>query len=455
MADAYYYSSTAGAMVLTAGITGSASGLTVDTTVGLPGSVPFKLTLDPGLSREEIVKVTQVAGLTLTVVRGQDGTAGQPHDNGSQVRHMFTAEDARLSRQHESATSNVHGVVSALVGVNDSQVLTNKTINGTTNTITNVQKTALPNDVAYKTGDQTFVGGSVFIGDAADPTSRVFWIKKKAQTGTNTYDAKFYLDASNGVSKLTHVLVENGVEKARSSLANDGTFTNNGPIVANGGDVIAKGEASDVVAATGDVVLGDGTNATQRTLHVYRKATTGTKTYEMQVYLGDPGDGTLAPVTRLIENGVEKGRTTQFADGSFSVSGDLKVAGKVTASNVGGDTGWIATGFGVGAGWSQSTSQYRTVNGVTTLNFRFTRTGANIVVPANGGVADDNVISIPTAIRSGFVVSVSGIVNINNGGSCGWMGRIEAGTLYIMTSANPNVTWTTGSSFYGTITYIV
>lgn len=132
MADAYYYSSSAGAMSLAGAINGSATSMVVDTVAGLPGSVPFKLVLDPGLSSEEIVKVTVVAGTTLTIARGWDGTSGQAHNNLASVRHMVTAEDLRLARQHEAATA-AHGVAGSIVGTSDSQSLTNKDFTGATN----------------------------------------------------------------------------------------------------------------------------------------------------------------------------------------------------------------------------------------------------------------------------------------------------------------------------------
>lgn len=437
-------------MVLTAGITGSATGLTVDTTVGLPSAVPFKVTLDPGLSREEIVKVTQVAGLTLTIVRGQDGTAGQPHDNGAQVRHMFTAEDARLSRQHEAAVTGVHGTVSALVGVNDSQVLTNKTINGTNNTITNVPKTALPSDTLYATTNVVLNASDVTVGDAASTVARAFRILTKASTGTNTYEGLTYLgDPGGGVAALVTTLKENGVEKGRTTLFADGSF-------GTSGNVAATGNVSGANLATpGDVSVGALTDTVQRTVHVYRKASTGTKAYELQSYVASGGTAdTCYGAQVLRENGAEVARTVLQPDGTFKAYGDVNVVGTVTAANLS-RTGWLTTGFTAGVGWSQSTSAFQTVNGITTLHFRFTRSGGNIVIGASGNIADDNAITIPTAIRSGFTIAVSGLVNIQGGGTAGWMGKITAGVLYVTNSTNPNITWTTGSDFYGTVTYIV
>lgn len=133
MAEAYYYSSTAPRMALAAPLTNTATTMSVDTVAGLPGARPFKLVLDPGLPGEEIVKVTDISGTTLTVVRGWDGTPAQSHGNLAEVRHMVTAEDLRLAREHESASDDVHGVLGKVVGTNDQQTLTNKDLSSSTN----------------------------------------------------------------------------------------------------------------------------------------------------------------------------------------------------------------------------------------------------------------------------------------------------------------------------------
>jgi hypothetical protein len=157
MADAYYYSSSAGAMSLVGTVTGDATSITVDDVSGLPASVPFKLVLDPGLSTEEIVKVTVVAGTTLTVVRGWDGTSGQAHANLATVRHMVTAEDLRLSREHEDSSSEVHGVTGSVVGTNDTQALTNKDLTSATNTFPSSLATDV--ELAAHAADGTAVHG--------------------------------------------------------------------------------------------------------------------------------------------------------------------------------------------------------------------------------------------------------------------------------------------------------
>lgn len=147
------YSSTAGLIRLASGITSGATSITVDTTVGLP-STPFKLIVDIGTASEEIVYVTVVSGLNLTVTRGYDGTTAVAHAAQAQIRHGITPEDLRLSRQHETATS-AHGVL-AVAGLTETQVITNKNLTSATNTF--------PATLATLTGAQTLTGKSIDFG---------------------------------------------------------------------------------------------------------------------------------------------------------------------------------------------------------------------------------------------------------------------------------------------------
>lgn len=140
-----YYSSTAQAMSLTSAVTASATTLVLSTVTGLPTSTPFTLVLDRGTPAEEIVTVTGVAGLTVTVVRGEDSTAQQAHGTGATVRHMMTARDLRDSRAHENTSVGVHGTSGAVVGTTSAQVLTNKSMSGASNVFENLPTTALAN----------------------------------------------------------------------------------------------------------------------------------------------------------------------------------------------------------------------------------------------------------------------------------------------------------------------
>lgn len=132
-----YYSSVAQETTLTSSASAAAGTITVQELSGWPVQTPFTAVIDPGQPAEEIVNVTAVGGLTLTVERGVDGSTAIDHAAGAVVRHMMTARDLREPQEHMAASLAVHGLEpdSAVVGTNDEQVLTNKTIDASDNDI--------------------------------------------------------------------------------------------------------------------------------------------------------------------------------------------------------------------------------------------------------------------------------------------------------------------------------
>lgn len=126
MAAARNYSSVARLASLQSGITNTATVATLDQVTGFPTS-PFTLIIDPGRTAEEAVTCTAVVGTNITMSRGQDGTAAQPHDAGAAVRHMATARDYREPAEHISLSNGIHGLGGYIVGTSDAQVLDNKT----------------------------------------------------------------------------------------------------------------------------------------------------------------------------------------------------------------------------------------------------------------------------------------------------------------------------------------
>lgn len=93
---------------LTADITSGATTVPVASVTGLPSltSDTFNLTISNGTT-EEIVQVTAIATLDLTVVRAQEGTTGTAFVSGDYVSLRFTADsvDRKLDTASDVATN--------------------------------------------------------------------------------------------------------------------------------------------------------------------------------------------------------------------------------------------------------------------------------------------------------------------------------------------------------------
>lgn len=126
--------------------------LSVLSATGWPAA-PFTILLEPDEILEEVCLVTGVSGTTLTVVRGYGGTSAVAHTAGAVVRHAAVAQDFTEANQHVNATSGVHGITGPVAGTTATQTLTNKTISGTDNTLSNIPQSAvtgLVSDLAAK-----------------------------------------------------------------------------------------------------------------------------------------------------------------------------------------------------------------------------------------------------------------------------------------------------------------
>lgn len=112
---------------LTGPVASSATSMAVQNFTGYP-TAPFTVTVDRNTPTEEICLVTLVAGGTITVTRGYDGSASQAHAAGATVEHTAGAIEYSEANTHVNAVSDVHGVSGELVGAEGTQSLFNKTL---------------------------------------------------------------------------------------------------------------------------------------------------------------------------------------------------------------------------------------------------------------------------------------------------------------------------------------
>lgn len=152
-----YYSSIAQDTTLSAQCLSGAGTMSVTATTGWPISYPFTLALEYNTSNEELVDVTGVAGLVVSITRGVDSTTSITHGAGSTVRHVITARDIREANAHVNASTAVHGITGSVVGNTDTQTLTNKTITGAGNNIIPWTNTAIAGNTTLVARNQYFV----------------------------------------------------------------------------------------------------------------------------------------------------------------------------------------------------------------------------------------------------------------------------------------------------------
>jgi hypothetical protein len=130
---------------------------------------------------------------------------------------------------HQNATTGVHGVTGNIVGTSDSQTLTNKTIDGSSNTLSNIDNTSLVNYSIDINGYTTNLGSSVTLDtdDVAEGTTNKYFTDNRAKdaagyilenaTKTNidiTYDE---------VNRTLSITAENGVADSDTDDLAEGT----------------------------------------------------------------------------------------------------------------------------------------------------------------------------------------------------------------------------------------
>lgn len=193
-----HYSNNAVQTTLAGATTAAATTITVSAVTGFPAP-DFVLALDYGTANQELVLVTNVAGTTLTVTRGYDNTTAVSHDIGAVVVHTHSAADFADSRDHEAATTNVHGVTGAVVGTTDTQVVTHKDLTDATNTF----PTSLTTDAELSAHASATTGvHGVGTGAVVGTTGVQALTNKDLTDATNTFPTS--LVTASGTQTLTN-----------------------------------------------------------------------------------------------------------------------------------------------------------------------------------------------------------------------------------------------------------
>ena len=267
MAPSRYYSSVARRTTLTADINGTTTSITVAAATGFPSTTPYTLIIDQDTVNEEIVEVTSRSGTTLTVTRGVDGTSGIAHTAGASVEHGVSARDFADSRGHEAASEAVHGLGagSAVVGVTDTQTLTNKTltsptINGATVSGTVTGGTLWGQTITSGTLGSDLAAGSNKITGLADPSSAQDAATKNfVETGVTSQVVAATTQATNAASSASASASSAAASAASAAAAlvsegNAATSSASASAASASASADAVLTAADVVSTNADVV---------------------------------------------------------------------------------------------------------------------------------------------------------------------------------------------------------
>ena len=430
MANSRFYSSTALETTLTNSVTPSTTIIQVAATTGFPGSLPYRLALDYSTASMELVEVTGVAGLNLTVTRAIDGTSAASHNAGAAVRHVSSAEDFTDSRTHEASIGAVHGLTGNIVGTTDTQTLTNKTL--TAPTITNPTVTGGGSLAGTFTGSPTFSGAPAFSGISNHTAA----IQSTQSAATNT---SFATIVTADTFDRFRLLADGDMEWGSGSGARD---------------VQLYRDAADVLA-TNDTFRTYGSGATTDAIQT---RVTGDTVSRLNIDADGgmswgPG-GAAAQDTNLYRSAADTLKTDDnLVVTGTAATGNLTVTGTVTGTGTA-DFGHteVTSGITYATDFSAGSMIYRETAGSLFIDVEVVRSGATFTPAGTSGnvTPDLTICTLPAGTRPPSALYVLASTGIGHGSL-----RINTdGTCELLTWIPDPVTITNGSTIRFTATWI-
>lgn len=457
------YSNTAAATTLTNSATPADPTIVVASVSGLPVSYPYSLVLDYEQPTAEIVTVTSAVGNTLSVTRGEDGTAATSHTAGAAVVHAVVARDLREASQHVNATSDVHGIGAAadVAGTSTVQTLTNKTISGSANTLTDLPADQLDGPLVDAVVEPSAIGTVALTVDAlVGQTANLQQWRNSAGTAVTTInkDGELVLPSNvRGSSTTIHattninggltastvtatsITATGGVQAQSLSSSNDTTVGSDGT-----GNLTVNGSVTASSAVTGGTVHAN-----------------GTLTSDGNATIGNDGSGNLTVNgTGSFKDGVTVGSD---GSGNLTVNGTITATSSVTASSavIGGvdvTTPTLTSGTSVmtaAAGWTITAAEaYVFLNKFVVVTGTVTRSGATITsaAGASGNIAD---VQIAT-MAAGFWPTVNAHFMIKPGAQFPALARINSsdGQVMLEAFATGSQSFTSGDAATFTLCFV-
>jgi hypothetical protein len=460
-----YYSSVAAETTLVASITNGNTSIQIASATGLPALTPFTLALDYEAATEELVEVTAVAGTTLTVTRGIDGTSAAAHNAGARVRHVSSARDFSDSRTHENTATNVHGLAvgSAVVGTNDTQTLSNKTLNNATGTLSNVDLFASAAWVTTVNG--TAAGTADLMKWLRDPSAAhevakvtnngaVFVRNQDAAADSNFNTYRFRVIKDDGTTDIFSVLQggtatswtnsgqtgfqvkprttdNNEAIRVRNSTDTASTFAvwNNGRVDVNGSDPAFS--QLDVHGAAGQ---------SASIMRVMNNDETST-------YFSISNTGAGSFTGNLSVGGTTTSTGLLTANAGAAVTGTLTVSGHTSATGT--SIATAASGFSVD---SATTGVLK--SGWIIVTLVLLRTGGTLTASATGNLTDTDLCTIQPSWRPDAVFGSDRMIGgFGTGFTSGAVGLNPSTGLVELLDANSSSTIDNGHTVRVTFVY--